>query len=84
MKRKLLALTILAIIGTGIYFNIQANSKDTQTVETYCSTVHAHNVADYKACKVLKPTQILTKLTKAEENRYNLEVPPSISLIPLK
>lgn len=82
MKKLVTLLSVLAVFSI-IYYNITTSLSNKATVEAYCSTVHAHNVADYKACRVLAPTQILDKLTKAEINRYSSEV-PTISLTPLK
>ena len=45
-------------------------------VEPFCATKHSHNVEDYKACKVLTPTQVLLELK--EKNSLEIVDLPSI------
>jgi len=53
------------ILISGIVFGINQyqNIMDKKNyVEPYCAAKYQHNVDDYKTCKVMTPTQILTDL----------------------
>lgn len=71
--------TIVTLFVTGIVFgmNTYQNIMDKKNyVEPYCATKHSHNVENYKACKVLTPTQVLLELK--EKNSLEIVDLPSI------
>lgn len=83
MKRRLVMIGIVLGVIALAYFNTMSMIESKQVVEQFCSVKHQHNVDEYKACKVLTPNKLITKLTKDELNKYNTEV-PTISLVPIK
>ena len=73
---KFIMVTVLMsviIFGMNTYQKIIDNKN---YVEPYCATKHSHNVEDYKACKVLTPTQVLLELK--EKNSLEIVDLPSI------
>lgn len=71
--------TIVTLFVTGIVFGMNTYQKimdNKNFVEPYCATKHSHNVDDYKACKVLTPTQVLLELK--EKNSLEIVDLPSI------
>ena len=65
-------LIIILIIG---FVSISINIKGIKTVEKFCSIKHQHNVEEYKVCKKLSTNDLIIKLTKEEQNKYENLVP---------
>ena len=70
----IVGIIILGVKGMDIY---QTHMEIKNYVEPYCAVKHQHNVDEYKACKVLKPTQVLQQL---KETTNSLAELPEISL----
>lgn len=70
--KNILILAIVLICG---FVSISINIKGIKTVEKFCSIKHQHNVEEYKVCKKLGTNDLIIKLTKEEQNKYESLVP---------
>ena len=77
--KKIGKTTITLVLLVGLFYGINTyqNIMDKKNyVEPFCANKYSHNVEEYKACKVMTPTQILLELK--EKNSLEIVDLPTI------
>ena len=61
-----------------VFLNVKNDKQENKIVENYCAATYSINVQEYKQCTKLKPTEILEKLTKEAQTKYDVPKLPEI------
>ena len=69
---------VVMLLSTDLFVNLNDESKEHKSVENYCAVTYSTNAQEYKQCTKLKSTEILEKLTKEAQTKYDVPKLPEI------
>lgn len=77
MIKKYIFVIVLSLLVTAQAFReIHRTSQNVKTVESYCSVKYFDNVSEYKKCKELDATKLITKITnEVKEDKKDIQLP---------
>lgn len=76
IKKYIFVIALSLLVTAQAFRELHRINQSNKVVENYCSVKYSDNVSEYKKCKQLDATKLITKITnEVKEDKKEIQLP---------